>query len=1293
MTDICTEERRAIDWVTWLARAEELPCAAYAVRHDEWLTLLGGNQAFYRLFACSEQSLRLKYGGRLGALVDAEPLRQLFLREQTGPLSLCQRISRAGAPAWIETQLWVCPDDGGQVLCCLSFDVTQSQRAAQRLGALEETVGLLVDRGDLDYFEYDLATGAAQLHTAQGLLPPDLAGRDGRCSDFLDCLVDREVVRPGFEDGLRAAFQEVRGPESRAVCELGLNHARRGLIWARLTLSLKQGGRQVVGIWEDITREREAARNYLNETQFYQAMLSEKAAYAQVDVTEDRITRIGGMWNLYNEIIDQVTYSQLIQQFINKVVHPEDRKHYLEVMQCSNFTQSLDSGIDRLGCEFRRIVDQNKMMWMELSVFLFRDPLTRHIQALLTIKNIDAQKKQELLLLHDARMDQLTNVYGRRVATALIRDYLGGARPDELCALAVLSVDDFPRLNGVHGSQEGDRVLLHLSHMLGRAFRRSDIVGRLGGERFVIFLKNVEEQERVSGRMSGLYGLLRRSSDLGPIACSAGVALTRGPASFEPLFRQAGLALHRASRDGKDRYCFYQPEDELLPPLEDAPDEPSDAPSSLLPQQMDPPGSMEEHSFDRLLSAQGDIAYLVNPDTFDLICGNQAFYDRLGTSQAQCTDLKCYEVMQKRDTPCPFCSKANWSADKFYLWRNLNRALEQEFLIKNKLVPWGGRQALLAIAVDLSNDKSIVDSMDSSASETHSLLSGVQRMAEAPLLSDAMESALETIGCFFRADAVRLWQHDGAGGCICPYRWTQGGQADGREGQSAVIARWLEGRDWTTPLVVESAEAMLGHSYDMYRHMKEHGIRNQRWVRIAENGAALGYLAIDNLSSSFQNMAFLDSFCTFMASEMKKRGLMERALYADQHDDLTDLLSRKSFEGFMLTYQPDQLACVGVVMANFNNLKGVNSTRGFQTGNYYIKQFADLLRAAFPTRQLYRLNGDEFLVVLPDATRSVLEEGVAALERQVRDCGTFSVSMGHAWDDVENDLPILIEQATQAMKVNKKRHYDSSPSTADEERRRMLSELVSSIERREFEVFLQPKVELRHGTVVGAEALIRYHHKELGYIGPAQFIDMLEKNNLIRYIDLFVFEEVCRTLEDWKRQGLNLPTVSLNFSRLTLLERNILSSMESIISRYDVRKQYVEVEITESVTGMGKGVLYQAVCNLSQAGFAISLDDFGTKYTNLAILADLDFSMLKIDKSLVSELGRGDNHRLIMQNIISMCRDLNISVLAEGIERKDQEEILQDMQCQLGQGYLYGKPMPIEEFTRRHLRPAPPSPP
>lgn len=1098
----------------WSERIRGIPCATFVVHCGLELTLLAANPAFYTLIDRSPEELKSRCGDRIGAIFDRASLESLIQlmknweHAKKRTVSLKLKLMRDEAPLWVYTAVTCLDTTEDRFLYCTALDVTDWENREQFLNRFVDVSHFALREVSADTFAYDLETGLARIYRATDILPSYMTDAAGDCPNFLEELLASGVVLPDYEETIRSVFAALR-TGGKQVCEMQITAGQADVRWVRLSISVEMEQHYAVGMFCDITEQHKTAQSYLTETLLYQNILSEQTAYGELDVTEDRIERMGGLWRLYNEIINKVTYSELIEEFINKVVLPEDRKHYLEVMQRENFIQSFHNGIDRLTCDFRRIVEQNKMVWMRLQVYLARDPLTKHIVALLCIKDVDQIKKleQRLVVLQEKK--------------GLVTPVLEGAEP-----------------------------------------------------------------------------------------------------------------------------------------------------------------------FDTFVAEQGDIAYLVDPETYDLLCCNQAMLDRLGLTAEECLGMKCYEAMHRRDSPCPFCGKANWSSDKFFIWKNLNLALEQEFLIKNKLVQWNGREALFALAVDISNNKSVVDSLENGIMESHSILVGVQRISEANTLGEVMMSTLETIGGFFQADAVQIWQKSRLTGMYeRSYHWQKRKNNTAVLDEDQTVNDWIVEQSWDRPILIESPETMLCRSYAMYQCMVAHGIRNQRWSQVAEDDEVQGYLCVSNISSNFENVAFMQSFSVFVGSEIKKRGLMDQLRNAANRDALTDLFSRYSFELYVGEFNPDAVDSMGVIIANFDNLTRINTVRGFNAGNFYICQFADMLRTAFPEQHLFRLNGDEFLVILSDVAQGEQERMLRHLEDMVSENEHFSVSFGSTWDDVEKDLAELIEQATAAMKVNKKRHHDAAPSSEDVERRSMLSELVTGLKNREYEVFLQPKVELKDGSIIGAEALIRYRHKEQGIIPPAQFIGVLEKSNLIRYIDLFVFEEVCKYLEKWQSLGISpLPVVSLNFSRMTLQERDILTSVETIMRGYNVPRHNIEIEITESVANMGKSVLYQTAHDLFEAGFSISLDDFGTKYTNLSILADIDFSVLKLDRSLVGKLEHQMAYRVVLKNVIQMCSELAIDVIAEGVETEAQAQILSDLGCLYGQGYLYGKPGTVPDFEERFLK-------
>lgn len=1281
---------------------EHTPCAAYVVKDDIDFTFVGGNKLFFQLIGCTEDTLGQKFGYRLGALLDEGSLHATgkLVRSLTDGESgfIHQHLKKGDKSTWIHTRFTRHTSEIGNVLYCASLDITDLTTSLNYSREKARRLEFATKQAQLGAFEYNPENGEALVFGSSTLIPPDLSDEQGVCHHFIERVIEKGIICAEYLEAFRDALcpkQTVDGAYSS--CELRMKTNDGNLVWSRLTVSPlpddNQKSPRVIGTVEDVTQQKEAALEYMHTAQFFQSLLTDNDAYGQVDITENRIMRVGGMWNLYNELINDVSYSDLFDAFIDKVVHPDDRKHYKEFMRCSNFIESLDNGIDKLGCEFRRIVDQNKMMWMQMSTHLFRDPLSGHVFGLLYLKNIDSRKKQELALSQGSPLDYLTNVLNKKATQTAIVEYLENVMPTDSYALIIADLDDFRIINEQYGHEAGDKVIIKLASILGSAFRKNDIVGRFGGDVFIILMKDVSSREWVSKRLDQVLRMLSNETEVEFLSCSVGIAYTTGAATYESLFRYADIALYEAKSDGKGCYRFFDESSSALIDRRDRVENGLRAHDEARNERCEPSanlygrGNLRSFDFANLISEQGDMAYLVDIDTYSLLCGNTAFYDRLGLTEEQCLGKKCYEVMHHREAPCPFCGKANWSSDKFYLWKNPNTILEQEFLIKNKLVNWNGNETLLAIAVDLSNDKSIVDSLDNGATESHAVLTGVQHLISASTLEEAMRFSLEAIGSFFGADTVRFWQRPSEKDSYhCTYQWEK--QPSTMEpAYEKEVNNWIESVAWDRPINLESPEAMMCHSYDMYQHMTNNNIRNQRWLRLRNEAGNLGYLSIEDISSNFQNVAFLESFSVFIATEFTRRSFVEKTLHNAHYDELTDLLCRRSFEEFMRSYDSESVSCIGVVVANFDNLKKINETRGLETGNIFIRQFADLFRESLGECALYRLNGDELLAIALDTKQSHLNRATKNLEKAIKENGSFTASIGCAWDEIENDLPLLIQQATQAMQTNKKKHHDSSNDHEDTAHRQMLSELMSCIDGGDYKVFLQPKVNLESKAVIGAEALIRFQDETGGIVAPGKFIDILERNDLIRYIDLFVLEDVCRMLEDWKRRAMPLPIISLNFSRFTLLERDIVSSVEAIVGRYDVSKNNLEIEITESAVVIGKSILYQAARDLYQAGYSISLDDFGTKYTNLSILADIDFNVLKIDRSLVNALGVQANYRTILGNVISMCDDLNIEVIAEGVETLEQESILRSLNCRFGQGYLYGKPMPISKFEECCLIP------
>ena len=475
---------------------------------------------------------------------------------------------------------------------------------------------------------------------------------------------------------------------------------------------------------------------------------------------------------------------------------------------------------------------------------------------------------------------------------------------------------------------------------------------------------------------------------------------------------------------------------------------------------------------------------------------------------------------------------------------------------------------------------------------------------------------------------------------------------------------------------------MIGESFDMYQLMQGHHVENQHWIHLEEHGEEYGCLVINNTNANFQNVSFLESLSGFIVNEIKRDRLFQATLHANHYDLLTDVLNRNSYENNLPRYQSEAVRSLGVIVANIDNLKKINEDHGTVTGDQYIRHLANLMKMVFAQTDIYRFNGDEFLIIAVNSEKAMLEGQLQELREKIEKNENFSVSLGFSWDNVEHDLPALIHAADDVMKLNKKRHYDEIHGSEDAQHRQLLRNLVRQIQRGEYVIYLQPKYHLENHKGIGAEALIRQQHPEFGILPPSEFIPVLESNGIIRYIDLFVLEEVCKLLQKWDRDDL---VISLNFSRVTLMEDDLISSMKKILDKYDFPRQCLEIEMTESTVEHCPAMLYKTVQEIRSLGLRISLDDFGICYSNLSVLNDIHFDTLKLDQSLIQTLVSQQRSRIILRNIIQMCRDLDIEMIAEGVETSRQEEILRSLDCPNGQGYLFARPVPVKDFEADYI--------
>jgi diguanylate cyclase (GGDEF)-like protein len=439
-----------------------------------------------------------------------------------------------------------------------------------------------------------------------------------------------------------------------------------------------------------------------------------------------------------------------------------------------------------------------------------------------------------------------------------------------------------------------------------------------------------------------------------------------------------------------------------------------------------------------------------------------------------------------------------------------------------------------------------------------------------------------------------------------------------------------------------------------------------------------------------------------MSLEISERKRAEEQIsFLAYHDALTGLpnrlLSQDRFEQVM-AYADRSHTKAALIFLDLDNFKEVNDSHGHSIGDALLKEVAVRLGESVRSMDsVGRQGGDEFLIVLTelheaDAITGVVEKVLKRLTEAFNIEGMewfTSASAGIVvYPDDGKDFESLLRNADTAMYQakgagrNTYRFFNKQMNVDAIEHLHMRNELGKALERSELVLHYQPQVDLASGEVFGAEALIRWNHPTLGMVQPGRFIPVAESSGLIVPLVEWILLEACRQAVEWLHAGINL-VVAVNISAMQFKSGDLKESVSRALAESGLPANLLELELTESILIQGAENVLNTVRQIRALGVSFSIDDFGTGYSSLSYLKRFAVSKLKIDQSFVRDLATDPEDAAIVRAIISMAHDLNLRVIAEGVEREDQLKFLQSHNCDEIQGYFVGKPVPAMEFCKQ----------
>ncbi len=426
----------------------------------------------------------------------------------------------------------------------------------------------------------------------------------------------------------------------------------------------------------------------------------------------------------------------------------------------------------------------------------------------------------------------------------------------------------------------------------------------------------------------------------------------------------------------------------------------------------------------------------------------------------------------------------------------------------------------------------------------------------------------------------------------------------------------------------------------------------------------------------------------------------ERLAYMAYHDPLTGLANRVTFKDRLereIANAKRRKEVVGVILFDLDRFKEVNDTLGHAAGDRLLVAVAQRLQAVVrETDTVARISGDEFCVILPgqSSPRGAIEAcrriKISFSDPFVLDGQLVNVtaSLGISVYPLDGDTPeALVKNADIAMFRAKSDGRNTYQSFAEEmgvevtERARMESELRSAGENNEFVVHYQPEVDLRTGRIVGAEALVRWQIPGGELIHPPQFIPLAEEIGAIVPLSEYVLRTACLQVKEWKARGFSPFRVSVNVSARLFKKYDLAGVIQNIIKETGVGPDSLQLEITESTAMQNMEETLKSLRKLEGFSVRAAMDDFGTGYSSLACLRKFPIHLLKIDESFIRDLERKAEDQAVVKAILAMASALDIEVVAEGVERPEQADLLKALGCPLAQGFHFGRPMPAAEFT------------
>lgn len=705
-----------------------------------------------------------------------------------------------------------------------------------------------------------------------------------------------------------------------------------------------------------------------------------------------------------------------------------------------------------------------------------------------------------------------------------------------------------------------------------------------------------------------------------------------------------------------------------------------------------------------MLNDPDDIFYVSDPETYELCLVSR---DVTGGGVLEGgKGRKCYELLQNRSSPCPFCTSSLLSTEQYYIWEHYNQAANKNFLIKDRLFDWNGRKMRIEVALNITEPEQAKKVLIENANQQNLMMHWMRCLLKQEPPEEAFGLILEDLKNHFQAEsgfirsftAIETVRFFSTGGCGSDIPYID--QLDFR-----MLERWGHLIGNNKLILIRSVDELAERDPESYRFLSEYGLHNLCLAPIICRERMVGLICLGNLKQRWTSLFLLEVLGDYVAASVQRLTIQEEKATIQYTDPLT---GRLNFEGFKLRAEHILKNNPGRKYAlhycDIKKFKFINEAYGYDTGDRILKYWSDYLASVCREGEVFcRISGDTVIYLLYYGNDpSELGMYFSEMCVHISDCPELYQKRHHIelacgvylLDDTAcfqiGEMMNRANMAQKSIKImpgSRLGFYTDTMRQKEIREMEFVANMHEAIRKEEFEMYFQPQLSVGAAPdqSIRAEVLVRWQQNGTIIAMPGEFVDLFERNGFIVDLDHYMFEHVCRYLNKMLPLIGKRLVLSVNVSRITMLQPNFIEYYCSVKNRYHIQSGLIELEFTESVVVEDVAYFATIIKKLNDNGFLCAMDDFGTGQSSLNVLQALPLDILKLDQMFFRDKTNEQRKHIIVASILNMARQLHMVTVAEGIESAEQVRELTEMGCDYIQGYYYSQPVTADEFEMRYL--------